>query len=115
MHQEKRTNFVRPTPFFGRADSHEHLPNFSDHATGVLQSGFSDHFPIFGSLISARQKYSKHRLKSTRKVDLNANHECFQNAISSISWDTMNMFDDPNDKLLIWEKLVKPVRIFTFP
>ena len=54
--------------------------------TGVLQSGFSDNFPIFGSLISACQTDSKHCVISTRKV------EGFWNAISNISWDTMNMF-----------------------
>ncbi len=66
-------------------------------------------------MISARQKDSKHRVISTRKVDLNANHECFQNAISSIPWDTMNMYDDPNDKLSIWEKLFTPVVDIYFP
>ncbi|CAB4008590.1 Hypothetical predicted protein [Paramuricea clavata] len=35
-----------------------------------------------------------------------------RNAISNI-WDTMNMLDDPNDKLFIWEKLFTPGNIAT--
>lgn len=83
-------------------------------STGVLQSGFSDHLPIFGSLITVRQK-DKHRVISTRKVDLNANHEDFRNALSRISWDMMNIFDDPDDKLCIWENLFTPVMNIFFP
>jgi hypothetical protein len=82
-------------------------------STGVLQSGFSDHFPIFGSLISARQKDSKHRVISTRKVDLNANHEGFRNAISNI-WDTMNIFDDSNESYSFGRNFLRQSWIFIY-
>ena len=84
-------------------------------STAVLQSGFSDHLPIFGSLITVREKDDKHRVISTRKVDLNANHEDFRNALSSMTWDMMNIFNNPNDKLFIWENLFTPVMNIFFP
>ena len=66
-------------------------------------------------MITVRKKDDKHHIISTRKVDFNANHEDFRNALSSISWDMMNMFGDPNDKLFIWENLFTPVANIFFP
>ena len=58
---------------------------------------------------------SKHRIITTRKIDLNANHEGFRNSVGNIPWNMMSIFDDPNDKLYMWEKLFTPIMDDFFP
>ena len=49
------------------------------------------------------------------KIDLCENHESFRNSIDKISWDMMNIYDDLNVKLSIWEPLFTPIMNNFFP
>ena len=84
-------------------------------SAGIIQSGFSDHSPIFGSLNLTKISQRNHRIITSRKIDLCENHESFRNSIDYLSWDIMNIYDDPNVKLSIWEQLFTPIMNHFFP
>ena len=83
----------------------------------LIKAGISDHFPICGVLFTKSDQVNKpkHRINETRKVDLEANHETFLNELRSIPWNLMDLFQNPDDKLYVWEKLFTPVMNEHFP
>ena len=84
-------------------------------SAGIIQSGFSDHSPIFGYLNLTKISQRNHRIINSRKIDLCENHESFRHSIDKISWDMMNIYDDTNVKLSIWEQLFTPIMNHFFP
>ena len=66
----------------------------------VFHSVISDRFPIYGSMKTSDHKgKSKHHIITTRRIDVNRNHEELFNSLRKVLWNVMNVFDDPYDKL----------------
>lgn len=83
----------------------------------VVEAGISDHFPICGVMFTKSNQVIKHKLRiiETRKIDLEANHESFLNELIRVLWKIMDLFENPDDKLYVWEKLFIPVMNDYFP
>ena len=80
-------------------------------STGVVESRIRDHFPIY-SIPSTKvntEGKAEQSIIRTRKIDLKENHGNFINDLNLIRWNVMDMFNDPNDKLYVWEELFTPI------
>ena len=77
--------------------------NFSN--VSVPSLGLSDHFPIFFTRkINSHVPKSQHYSISYRSFK-NFSEENFINYLRIIPWDTVKIFDDPNDALDTWTDL----------
>lgn len=71
----------------------------------VPKLGLSDHFPVFFTRkINSHVPKSQHFSISYRSFK-NFNEENFINDLKLIPWDTVKIFDDPNDALDTWSHL----------
>ena len=73
--------------------------------TGVIHSSVSDHFPIYGVLSTNKiEKKSVHRIITTWRIDMDINHN-FIEEIDRIPSSVIEIFDNPNDQLFVWQML----------
>ena len=71
----------------------------------VPKLGLSDHFPVFFTRkINSHVPKSQHFSISYRSFK-NFNEANFSNDLKLIPWDTVKIFDDPNDALATWSHL----------
>lgn len=74
--------------------------------TGIIHSSVSDHFPIYGVLSTNKiEKKSVHHIITTRRTDMDISHDNFIKEIDRIPSSVIEIFDDPNDQLFVWQKL----------
>ena len=68
----------------------------------VIHSSVSDHFPIYGVLSNNKIEKSVHRIITTRRIDMDINNN-FIKEIDCIPSSVIEVFDDPNDPLFVWQ------------
>ena len=61
---------------------------------------------IYGVLSTNKtEKKSVHRIITTRRIDMDINHDNLIKEIDCIPSSVIEIFDDPSDQLFVWQKL----------